>query len=134
MKKLLDIELPWRPRHQTEFSKCRIQIFQRPDHLKLTPIILTELPLNLGMSITNGAGIIVPIVLFQTGLHGSEVQFIEHYIRPDNEPDTWDLLSFRDIGKPFTVGRSLALPEWQSSNWKSVAYLIDAVGKEWKDL
>lgn len=85
-------------------ARCRVQVHR---HEGQTVAIVTELPDNPGMSVTNAAEWLLPALAEQYGLPDGTV-WIEHYERLHGEPDTYDLVTLRG-GSP--SWRRLALEQ-----------------------
>jgi len=91
-------------------ARCRLQVHR---HEGQTVAIVTELPDNPGMSVTNAAEWLLPALAQQYGLPDDTV-WIEHYERL-HEPDTYDLVTLK--------GRS---PSWRRLALEQVERLIGA--------
>lgn len=85
-------------------ARCRVQVHR---HEGQTVAIVTELPDNTGMSVTNAVEWLLPALAEQYGLPDGTV-WIEHYERLHGEPDTYDLVTLRG-GSP--SWRRLALEQ-----------------------
>lgn len=143
MNKLRDYVLEWTPASRRIDAKCRVQIFEANEGPR-NLIILTELPDNPGMSVTNGLEIIATIVLMKEGLMAHSCQWIEHYIRPNmanfnhglcphpkgqkEEMDTFNPVVFTTIRH-----QSVSGPNWEDVKWPQIAQRI-GTDKEWFDL
>lgn len=135
MEKIKDYILEWRHPSHSFYSRCQIQICEHPDRKGSSRegagrvIIITQLPgANTGMSVTNGIEIIVNLLLLQHGILFYQAYWIEHYIRPEGEADTWDHVRFH-VTNPRPSG-----PHWERVHWKRIAQTLGNKDLIWKEL
>jgi hypothetical protein len=107
-------------------AKCRLQIFPSSQQTtRRMVVIVTELPDNIGMSVTNAAELIATLAVKQYDLDPETMIWIEHY--PDRHPpgregdrmfdETFDMVTFRWEG-----GTALT-PQWKPSSRAHVEQL-----------
>lgn len=132
---MIDTILSYRPWGQGIEARCRARIFRREDGR--AAVIVTELPDNPGMSVTNAAEWIATTLLHRYDLDPNDTIWIEHY--PDRHPpgmegermfdETFDLIRFRweDEGRhraPMRLSPWARTPDWRHLDREEVEELV----------
>ncbi len=99
----VDAIFPYKPSHSGIHAKCRVRIYPPP------VVVVTELPDNPGMSVTNYAEELATLILQEHGLDALRTVWIEHYPAwaEEDRPETFDLVRFTWDGERYTR------PEWR---------------------
>jgi hypothetical protein len=117
-------------------GRCRVRVYEPVEADRESGsfvVILTELPDNPGMSVTNAAEEIAAAVVTANALPSSRTVFIEHYETgargTPSDPHTFDLITFsHDDPEPvLRAGRwsvELGEPSWSALDRASVETLI----------
>jgi hypothetical protein len=119
-------------------GQCRVRVYEPVEADRESAsfvVVLTELPDNPGMSVTNSAEEIAAAVGTANALPTSRTVFIEHYLdgargTPD-DPATFDLITFshHDPEPVMRAGRwsvELGEPSWPALDRASVEALVGA--------
>lgn len=103
-------------------ARCRVRIFRRSN---CAVVIVSEVPDNPGMSVTNPAEVIATQVVRESGLDPRTTLWIEHY--PDRKrpaqhdpvfQETWDLVTFQ------WDGQEARHPRWRRLEKNEVLEMI----------
>lgn len=123
LKKLIDTTLRYKP-YPGNDSKCRVRIYTGEAHG--ATILITELPDNDGMSITNASELIASEVCRRYDLRKVTTRWIEHYPaaawRESNRPETFDEIRF------MWDGYTASAPRWHRLTVEEVETLT---GETW---
>jgi len=112
------------PRRSGIEARCEVAI-RRSGRLQHSGavVMLTELPGNPGMSVTNAFEYIATQVLRQNRLHPGRVIWIEHYPERGRDlPETFDLVTLEWSEEP--DGWTASHPDWQRISGELVAELL----------
>ena len=103
----------------TGVGVCGVTVSRRA----LDFIMLTEIPDNPGMSVTNAVGVIAETIVNEWGLEPWGVIWIEHYPGTGNTEPTFDL-----VGLKWRLsernGWVAAHPKWKRVSWEFVCEII----------
>lgn len=117
-----DTAFRYKPQNAGIEARCRLRVYQESGK---TIFLLTELPENPGMSVTNAADQIATWLVADNNVKPENAIFIEHYPADDTRPqDTYDLINFtwgERQGKWYAT-----IPQWRRLTLEEAEILTGA--------
>ena len=102
-------------------SYCKVEIYSNVIHDRYV-VVMTELPDNPGMSVTNAVEVVVENIYNTVkeleGVTMDKISFVEHYFHEGNIPETYDLVTFNSNWTSFSS------PEWKHLSIEDFEHLL----------
>ena len=114
MTKQIDTHHTYKPPWSGIYARCRLRIYEHEPH---TVVLLTELPDNPGISVTNWAAELATEIAAQYKLDLGRTLWIEHYPAAGEHPEHFDRIRF-DWGKPNRLRQQQYAPAADNPQWQ----------------